>query len=148
MKVQDALWGVASILLDTAPVIYHLEKNPAFAPVMERFLHIRAEQGILLVTTPITWAECLVHPIQQGRADLEAAYESLITMGEGTNFWPIGAEEGLVAAQMRAKYGLTLGDSMQVAVAKQANCQALLTNDAALAKVTEIRILIVGDLQP
>jgi predicted nucleic acid-binding protein len=43
--------------------------------------------------------------------------------------------------------GLTLADSLQIATAVQANCQALLTNDAALARVTEVRILVVGSLQ-
>jgi hypothetical protein len=47
MKIEDALRGVASVLLDTAPVIYHLEKNPVFAPVMEQFLRVRAERGIV-----------------------------------------------------------------------------------------------------
>jgi predicted nucleic acid-binding protein len=147
VKIDDALRGVVSVLLDTAPVIYHLEKNPVFAPAMEEFLRLRAERGIVLVTTPITLAECLVHPIQQGRADLEFAYRALITTGENTTFWPIGEEEGAMAARLRAKYGLTLDDSLQMATAVQANCQVVLTNDAALAKVTEVRVLVVGDLQ-
>jgi predicted nucleic acid-binding protein len=148
MKVEEALSGVASVLLDTAPVIYHLEKNPMFAPAMEKFLQLRKERGVLLVTTPITLAECLVHPIRQGRTDLEAAYRTLITAGEGTTFWPIGADEGNIAARLRAKYGLTLADSFQLAIAIQANCQVVLTNDATLMKVTEVRVVAVGDLQP
>jgi len=148
MKVLDALQGVTSILLDTAPVIYHLEKNPAFASTLDCFFRIRAERQILLVTTPITLAECLVHPIQNGRTELQSHYESLIVRGENTAFQPIGEREGIFAAHLRAKYGLTLADAFQVAIAQLADCQALLTNDAALTKVTEIRVLLVGDLQP
>ncbi len=148
MKIEEALSGVTSVLLDTAPVIYHLEKNPKFAPAMERFFQLRKERGIFLVTTPITLAECLVHPIRQGRADLEAAYRTLLTGGEGTTFWPIGAAEGTVAAQLRAKYGLTLADSFQLAIAMQADCQVFLTNDSALTRVTEVRVLAVGNLEP
>ena len=148
MKMEAALQGVTSVLLDTAPAIYHLENNPVFGLVMERFFHLRAEQGIMLVTSPISLAECLVHPIQQGRQDLEAAYQALITKGDLTVFWPIGVKEGIVAARLRAKYRLKLADAIQVAVALQANCQALLTNDADLMKVRELRILLVADLQP
>lgn len=147
MKIEDALRDTAAVLLDTAPVIYYLEKNAAFAPVMDRFLRCCNERGILLVTTPITLAECLVHPIRQGRLDLESAFLALITEGENTTFQPIGAEEATDAARLRAKYGLTLADSLQVATALQANCQVLLTNDDALTKVTEVRVLTVSDLR-
>jgi predicted nucleic acid-binding protein len=41
-----------------------------------------------------------------------------------------------------------LADSFQLAIAIQANCQVFLTNDAALMKVTEVRVLAVGNLQP
>ena len=83
MKIEDALRGVSSALLDTAPAIYYLEKNPLFGPVMDRFFQIRAVQQITLVTSPITLAECLMLPIRQGRKDLEAAYQALITAGQG-----------------------------------------------------------------
>jgi predicted nucleic acid-binding protein len=144
--MEEALQGVDSILLDTAPAIYYLENNPTFGPVMERFFRLRAERRIRLVTTPMTLAECLVHPVLQSRSDLEAAYHDLITTGEGTSFWPIGEEEAVAAARLRAKYKLTLGDSFQIAAALQAKCQSLMTNDAALAKVTEIRILVLSDV--
>lgn len=147
MKIEDALRGATSVLLDTAPAIYHLEKNPLFGPVMERFFQLRAQQGILLVTSPITLAECLVHPIRQGRHDLQADYQALIATGAGTVFWPIGAEEGLVAARLRAKYSLKLADAIQAAVGLQASCQILLTNDTDLKKVTEIRVVLVSDLE-
>ena len=42
MKIEDAMRGVSSVMLDTAPAIYHLEKNPLFGPVMDRFFQIRA----------------------------------------------------------------------------------------------------------
>jgi predicted nucleic acid-binding protein len=148
MIVADALQGVASVLLDTAPVIYHLEQNPAFAPVLEEFFKIRAKQGIRIVTTPITLAECLIHPIRQNRRDLVGTYQSIILGGENTTFWPIGAEEGTSAAHLRANHGLTLSDALQVAIAIRSGCQAILTNDSDLAKkVTELRVLVVSDLQ-
>ena len=147
MKIEDALRGVSSVLLDTAPAIYYLEKNPLFGPVMDRFFQIRAAQQITLVTSPVTLAECLMLPIQQCRKDLEAAYQALITAGQGTIFWPVGAEEGTAAASLRAKYGLKLADAIQAAVALQAKSQVLLTNDTDLKKVTEVRVLLVSELE-
>jgi predicted nucleic acid-binding protein len=146
MKIADALIGVDSVLLDTAPAIYLLEKHPAFYPVVEEFFRVRAEKGVVVVTTPITLAECLIHPFRQGRNDLVSAFRNLITGGTGTWFQPIGDETGQTAARVRAKYGLVLGDAIQVAIALQMNCQAILTNDAAIARVTEIRTLLVSNL--
>jgi hypothetical protein len=54
MKIEDALRGVVSLFLDTAPAIYHLEKNPLFGPAMERFFQLRAARKIMLVTSPAT----------------------------------------------------------------------------------------------
>src|SRR5580658_10348407 len=86
MKIEDTLRGVASLFLDTAPAIYHLEKNPVFGPVMERLFQFRIARQIMLVTSPVTLAECLMHPIRQGRKDLEAAYQALIITGQDTIF--------------------------------------------------------------
>jgi len=148
MKVEDAFRGVTLVLLDTAPAIYYLEKNPQFGPAMERFFQLRARQGITLVTTPITLAECVMLPIQQGRQDLETAYHALIVTGQGTLFWTIGADEGVAAARLRAKHGLKLADAIQVAVGLASKCQVVLTNDADLKRVTELRVVLVSELDP
>lgn len=36
MKVTDALQGVSQVFLDTAPVIYLLEENPAYLAVVSQ----------------------------------------------------------------------------------------------------------------
>ena len=41
--------------------------------------------------------------------------------------------------------GLT--DALQVAVAIRENCQAFLTNDRRLARVTELSVLVLDDLE-
>lgn len=35
MNIQDALVGVRRLFLDTAPVIYHIEGNPAYQPLTD-----------------------------------------------------------------------------------------------------------------
>ena len=34
MKIADALCGVTHLFLDTAPVIYYVENNPAYSTVI------------------------------------------------------------------------------------------------------------------
>jgi predicted nucleic acid-binding protein len=115
---------------------------------MGSFFHLRAERGITIVTSPITLSECLVHPLQRGLKELEAAFLGLIVGGEQTDFRVTGSIEGQEAARLRARYGLRLADAFQTAVAITSGCQAILTNDQTLEQVTELRILLLNDLEP
>jgi predicted nucleic acid-binding protein len=50
------------------------------------------------------------------------------------------------AAELRASYGMRLPDALQIAAALGERCDAFLTNDRRLARVTEIRVLVLDDL--
>ena len=56
MKVSDALQGVSRLFLDTAPVIYHLEGNPAYLAVVSQIFTEIDAGAITAVTSPITLA--------------------------------------------------------------------------------------------
>jgi predicted nucleic acid-binding protein len=51
------------------------------------------------------------------------------------------------AALIRVRYGLKLPDALQVATALVAGCDAFLTNDVVLQRVTELRILVLSALE-
>jgi predicted nucleic acid-binding protein len=51
------------------------------------------------------------------------------------------------AARLRARYNLRTPDALHVATAINAGCQAFLTNDNTLKRVTELSILILDDLE-
>jgi predicted nucleic acid-binding protein len=55
-------------------------------------------------------------------------------------------EEG--AARLRAKYNLRLPDALQMAAAISSGCDAFLTNNAQLERVTESKVLVIDALQP
>jgi len=148
MKVAEALQGLSSVFVDTAPIIYHLEGNPAYKVLMREFFRLRKDKGITLVTSPVTLAECLVHPIQKGMADLETAYCRLIIAGENTEFRLIGDLEAREAARLRARHNLLLADAFQLAIALQAGAQAILTNDPVFKRANEIRALILDEMEP
>jgi predicted nucleic acid-binding protein len=148
MRIEEALQGVSAILMDSAPAIYHLERNPAYAERMASFFVARVHNGIVVVTSPVTLAECLVYPLRRGLTNLEASYYSLIVEGEDTDFHIIGQQEATLAARTRATYDLRLADAFQVAVAMQAGCQAILTNDPVFKRVPDIRALVLDELEP
>jgi predicted nucleic acid-binding protein len=50
------------------------------------------------------------------------------------------------AAQLRAVHNLALADALQIATALNQGCQMFLTNDKQLARVTEIRVVVLEEL--
>jgi predicted nucleic acid-binding protein len=146
MTVDEALRGVTHLFLDTAPVIYYVENDP------HRFLTVKAifervDNGrLIVVTSPVTLAECLVLPYRLGRNDLQRDFSELITRGGNTLFVSISDMIAERAAELRARYNLTLTDALQVATAIAVGCEAFLTNDVQLKRVTELAILVVDEL--
>ena len=146
MTVSDALNGVSRLFLDIAPVIYYVERNPAYLDLVHTaFRYI--DQGTLgAVTSPVTLAECLVHPIRQQDISLQQDFVDLITAGNNTQFVIIDQSIAQKAAELRARYNLALPDALQAAVAIGAGCDAFLTNDPGLQRVIELRVLVLDDL--
>jgi predicted nucleic acid-binding protein len=148
LKVADALQGVTRLFLDTAPVIFYVERNPAFIAVVD-LVFDRIDAGTLqAVTSPVTLAECLVVPLRLGKMQLQQDFTDLIVSGANVTFVPLDAAIGQQAAELRARYNLRLGDALQIAAALAAGCDAFLTNDLGLKRVQEIAVIVVVELQP
>jgi predicted nucleic acid-binding protein len=142
MQINEALAEVSLLFLDTAPVIYWVERNPQFLKVVDPIFD-RLDTDIRAVASPITLAECLVHPQRLGLTNLEQAFINVI-QGENVTFTPIDGEIAREAAKMRVRYNLQLPDALQVATALSSGCEALLTNDIALQRVTELRVVVLN----
>ena len=146
MKVADALAGVNRLFLDTAPVIYHIEGNLTYQPLTDLIFQ-RIQSGTLeAVTSSVTLAECLVHPYRRGDTMLIQKFHQVITTAAHTRYVGVDAVAEQ-AAELRARYNLSLTDAFQVAAALAANCAAFLTNDTTLKRVGELAILIIDELE-
>ena len=134
------------LFLDTASAIYHVQGNPTYRsrtlPVFQGLSNGRFQA----VTSPMTLAECMVHPFRAGDRELAERFRRTITRGVNTRYVGVDAVAEH-AAEIRAHHGLRLVDAFQVAAALAASCDAFLTNDYDLRKVTEIRMLVLGDLE-
>ncbi|MCK5521910.1 MAG: PIN domain-containing protein [Thiomargarita sp.] len=148
MKIEDAFENVEIVFLDTAPVIYYVEENPNyFAIVKSIFDDLIEKKTRLAVTSPVTLAECLVVPLRNGIVQRQQDFIDFLKDESKISLEIIDEETGEQAAIFRAKYNLKLPDALQVAVALQANCDAFLTNDVIFKRVTEIPIIILGELE-
>jgi predicted nucleic acid-binding protein len=146
MKIAEALVGVSSLFLDTAPVIYYVESVSPLRDIMDVVVANVREGKIEFVTSPITLAECLAHPLRKGDNDLAERFRRAITRGTNTRFVGVDrvAEE---AATLRAELNIPLLDAFQVACARAAGCDAFLTNDRTLTRVPGLRIIVLDTME-
>ncbi|MBI5479425.1 MAG: type II toxin-antitoxin system VapC family toxin [Deltaproteobacteria bacterium] len=146
MKLADALSGVHRLFLDTAPVIYYVENVSPHRALMDALVQ-RCQGGTLrFVTSPITLAECLVLPLRRGNRPLAESFQRVITRGAATEYAGIDRVAEL-AAGLRATLNLTLTDAFQAACATTAGCEAFLTNDHDLKRVSGLRVLVLDELE-
>jgi predicted nucleic acid-binding protein len=146
VRVEELLSKVARLFLDTAPVIYYSEKHPVYYTTVSPIFQSIDAGHITAVTSVITLSECLVHPCLRGLIELQNDYFDLIVHGANVEFVLQDEQVGLLAAQLRARYRITLPDALQIATALQSRCDAFLTNDTELKRVQEMQIVVVQEL--
>ncbi len=147
MKLDDALQGVSRLAFDTAPIIYFVEANPAYDKLVSNIFNRVAAGELEGWTSVISLSEVLVQPFVSGRNDLHEAYRELLLKSSNFHTLPISATVAENAALMRATYGLRLPDAIQIAFALEVGCQAIVCNDHAMRRVSELRVLILDDLE-
>lgn len=147
MTLAERLRTVERIFLDTAPVIYYVEANPHYIERVQECFDCLDDGTLRAVVSPITLAECLVHPHANGQPDLAQAFLDLLTVGPGTELVTIDGETAEKAAEYRVKYNISLLDAFQLALAVACHCDAFLTNDLDLKRCTDIHIITIDELE-
>lgn len=143
MSLKEWLDSYTYFFLDTAPVIYYIEENPQFISKV-RPLFERIDSGtIRAVVSPITLAECLVFPYRYDQVESEQVFVDLLTNHSSVSFFQIDEMTAKQAAKLRATHNLTLIDSFQIAIAILAGCDAFVTNDIQLKRISEIPVLVI-----
>ncbi len=140
---QPILWGGlpegATVLVDTAPLIYLLQDHPVFAT---RFagLFEAAEAGRLqLALSTVTLAEVLTGPYQAGQMTLAKRYEAALG---AYCLVPLTPALAALAAQLRVQYRLKLPDAVQLASALEIGAAALVTHDRDFSRVQGLPVLM------
>jgi predicted nucleic acid-binding protein len=145
-SLVDALSGVGNLAFDTAPLIYFVEGHPDYVAIMRDVIE-RVDSGrISAFSSVITLVEVLTRPKQTGRSDIEDQYRDILVHGENFTLIPIDSVIAEAAAGLRARFGIRTPDALQIAAAVHAGCDAFLTNDSALQRVSDITVLLLSNL--
>ena len=115
------------IYLDSCLIIYAVEQNPQWAPAIEKAMATVAPEGFAI--SGLSKMECLVKPIRNANLALQRQYEQNLAT---YNLLPVTETVFLLAAQLRARFGLKTPDALHLACAQYHRCDALWTNDDRL----------------
>jgi predicted nucleic acid-binding protein len=126
------------VLVDSAPIIYVLDGNGAFAGRFRPLFEAQASRKVRLAVSTVTIAEVLTGPLQSGDEVLARRYRSVLDSWRVVDLTSDVAE---TAARLRSAYRLRLADAVQVASALAIGADALVTHDRDLARVRGVRVL-------
>lgn len=147
IKLDDALMGVKQLGFDTSPIIYFVEANPQYDALVTEIFQRVSNGAPLGVTSVITLSEVLVQPIIRQQTLLQREYRDLLLRSRNFSTVAISAAIAELGAELRAQYRLRTPDALQIATALEAGCEAFLSNDSGLRRVTELRVLMLGELE-
>ena len=145
MEWIDRLRG-STVGLDTGPLIYYIEEHPAFLARIKPFFEAAERGEFRVVTSFVTLIEVLVHPLREGRPELAEEYRNILLQSPAMTAIPL--DEGIAeeAAGLRARHNLRTPDAIQLATAVRSGASWFVTNDAQLAGVSEISVLVLNQL--
>lgn len=134
-----ALPDGALLLVDSAPLIYHLENNAQYAHRFAGLFEAAAAGRVRLALSTVTMAEVLTGPYKHGRDALARQIETALLEH---SVHPLTASIAVASARLRARYRLRLPDAVQLATALEINAHALVTHDRDYSNVQDVRILM------
>jgi len=147
VKISDALGGIQRLYTETAPLIYYVEENPTYVAKMDAIIEAIEDRRIEAISSVITLTEVLTHPRKLGNARLEQENRDILLNSGGFRLLPITFRIAESAADLLAGYNLGTPYALYVAAGMDARCDAFLTNDAGIKRVTEIAILLLDELE-
>jgi len=133
--------------LDTAPLIYFIEKNPTYYGTLLPFFEVVHNGGIQVVTSTLTLTEVLVLPYRSGNQKLAFEYTKILLNSPNLTILPVSNSIATAAARVRAAYGYKSPDAIQIATAQEGNAKAFLTNDSSLKSIPAMQVLQLDQLR-
>ena len=144
MALIDDL-GAGPVGIDTAIIIYLIEENLRFSPVIAPLFEAADAGELELVVSALTLLEVLVVPYRAGNIALAERYEIVLTRSRGVRMIDLTREHMRLAAQLRAASSVATPDALQLATCLASRCSAFVTNDRRLPSIPGLRIIQLRD---
>ena len=117
------------IYLDSCLVIYAVEHDPLFGKTIRDAMSRFGQHQFAI--SSLVKLECLVKPLKSGDVVLQRYFEAALSE---LTLLEMSEPVFIIAAQLRARFGLKTPDALHLACAQHHECSALWTNDDRLAQ--------------
>jgi predicted nucleic acid-binding protein len=134
----DGLPDQSLLLIDTAPIVYVLEKHPSLAARFEPLFEAHMAGRFRFAVTTVTIAEVLTGPLQRGEEGLARRYRAALQSWQVVG---LDADIAESVARLRASARLKLPDAVQAATALAINADGLVTYDRDFARVRGLNVI-------
>jgi predicted nucleic acid-binding protein len=135
------------VAFDTAPLIYYIEENSNYLPLVEELFELIDDGSVQGFTSVLTLLEVLVKPMREGQEEIADQYREILTGSANISLYPIGEAVCETAADLRSRYPwLRTPDAIQIATAIAHQAATIVTNDERWKRIAEIDIVVLDDL--
>jgi len=128
----------ALLLVDSAPIIYVLDRHPELGPRFRPLFEAQEADTVRLAITSVTIIEVLTGALAAGDQVQARRYRKVFE-----SWTVVGLDQAIAerAAEWRASLRLKLADSIQLASAFAINADALVTHDRDFSRVKGMRVI-------
>jgi len=132
------------VYFDANAVIYYIEQNPIYLPVIvSRMFGLAGEELVCCVTSDLVRLETRIHPLRHGRTQLLSQFDAFFAANH-QHIAHFGRAVFDLATQLRADHALKTPDALHLAAALESACDEFWTNDDRLAKAALGRIEVIN----
>jgi predicted nucleic acid-binding protein len=143
-SLRETLDGYRLVFLDTMVFSYQLANHPSYAALTSVVLNAVESGQIAGLTSTITLAEILTLPAKAGDRQAMQDYELYLTHFPNLEVVTLDTALARETARVRAVTGLRTPDAIQVATARLASADAIVTNDRRWAgRVTDPALVML-----
>jgi predicted nucleic acid-binding protein len=133
------------VYLDTAPIIYSVEKHADYYPMLVPLWAASKSGQIELISSELALLEVLVGPLKHGDVSLVAEYEQLLTSTE-VRLIPITTTILRAAARLRAETNLKTPATIHATTALAVGCVQFITNDRDFRRVAGLPVVVLQEV--
>ena len=129
------------IYLDSAPVIYVVERHAPYDEYLDARLSITSD---VLIASELTRLECRILPIREDNHRVLQDFDDYFAT-RVLEMVPLTREVMDMATLIRAQYGFATPDAIHLGAAMASGCHVFLTNDNRLSRFSEVSVEVVGE---
>ena len=134
------------VYFDTNIFIYAIDGHEEYQDLLQNIFEYIAENKMLVVTSELTLAECLVKPMRDKNKEAIAQYTNHIKTSKLLKVKAVSRNILISSADTRNKLGLKLPDAIHMATAIEQECKTFITNDRKLTAPKGMKRIYIKDL--